>query len=251
MRIFVQLLNVNHIILEKLSSSVPVKISGRHLDSIYMNNCYLSSLPWPGIFLYNVTRVSIKNSFFPKLEPKSLSLTLGEEVNVSYNLLDVSNALNMVQYQHMNVKCNRRSVTEKLPIDCIKGIETNKQTNASDHRSEENIQNHLEIMQTGDKLSFYSYPIVFIILLTNSLLGTIFMKTVYLIFIILIIIYGICGIILRQQRREEEEKINAVVKAGCTFSIKKKEKKNKICNCSHFKPLLLYSSSYSLLYKGG
>ena len=38
---------------------------------------------------------------------------------MSYNLMDVSNALNMLQFQHINIKCNRRSKDETLPSECL------------------------------------------------------------------------------------------------------------------------------------
>ncbi len=105
--------------IENVTSSAPVKISGRHLESVLIKQSFFSFLPWPGIFIFNATRVSIIQSSFPGLVPKSISLTMGEEVNVSYNLMDVSNALNMLQFQHINIKCNRRSKDETLPSECL------------------------------------------------------------------------------------------------------------------------------------
>ena len=110
---------MSHVSIENVTSSAPVKISGRHLESVLIKQSFFSFLPWPGIFIFNATRVSIIQSSFPGLVPKSISLTMGEEVNVSYNLMDVSNALNMLQFQHINIKCNRRSKDETLPPECL------------------------------------------------------------------------------------------------------------------------------------
>ena len=105
--------------IENVTSSAPVKISGRHIESVTIKRSFFSFLPWPGIFIFNATRVSIIHSSFPGLVPKSISLTMGEEVNVSYNLMDVSNALNMLQFQHINIKCNRRGKDDPLPPECV------------------------------------------------------------------------------------------------------------------------------------
>ena len=40
-------------------------------------------------------------------------------MNVSYNLMDVATALKLNQYNHINIKCNRKSFDEPLPDECL------------------------------------------------------------------------------------------------------------------------------------
>merc|ERR1719384_952253 len=75
-------------------------------------------LPWPGIFLHNSSHVQIIRNFFLQTVPRSISISLGNLINVSHNLLDVSEALKIEQYEHQVIKCNRASPDISLPATC-------------------------------------------------------------------------------------------------------------------------------------
>jgi hypothetical protein len=114
--------NVEHAVLEDVNSTVPMKMTTRHLSSLSIYRTYISQLPWPGIFVYNATRVSISYSILPGLYPKSISMTLGKSVDVSYNIMDVENSLNVQQFDNVNEQCNRLSKLETLSFDCKRAL---------------------------------------------------------------------------------------------------------------------------------
>ena len=101
-----------------MTASLPVKLTGRHLEEVRIAHSTFSSLPWPGVFLHNATRVEILQNFFLKTKPRSISISLGEIINVSHNLLDVSEALKVEQYEHQVIKCNRQNPGVLLPATC-------------------------------------------------------------------------------------------------------------------------------------
>jgi len=117
-----QLHNVEHAVLEDVNSTVPMKMTTRHLTSLSIYRTYIAQLPWPGIFVYNATRVSISYSILPGLYPKSISMTLGKSVDVSYNIMDIENSLNVQQFDNVNEQCNRLSKLEELSFDCKRAL---------------------------------------------------------------------------------------------------------------------------------
>ena len=101
-----------------MTASLPVKLTGRHLEEVRITRSTFSSLPWPGVFLHNATRVEILQNFFLRTKPRSISISLGEIINVSHNLLDVGEALKVEQYEHVIIKCNRQEPGVLLPATC-------------------------------------------------------------------------------------------------------------------------------------
>ena len=101
-----------------MTASLPMKLTGRHLEEVRIAHSTFSSLPWPGVFLHNATRVEILQNFFLRTKPRSISISLGEIINVSHNLLDVSEALKVEQYEHVIIKCNRQQPGVLLPATC-------------------------------------------------------------------------------------------------------------------------------------
>ena len=110
--------NVTQMEMTNMTASLPVKLTGRHLEEVRIAHSTFSSLPWPGVFLHNATRVEILQNFFLKTKPRSISISLGEIINVSHNLLDVSEALKVEQYEHQVIKCNRQNPGVLLPATC-------------------------------------------------------------------------------------------------------------------------------------
>lgn len=126
-----------------MTASLPVKLTGRHLEEVRIAHSTFSSLPWPGVFLHNATRVEILQNFFLKTKPRSISISLGEIINVSHNLLDVSEALKVEQYEHQVIKCNRQNPGVLLPATCnIPILEYN--TRAEDSVKELVLNRHQE-----------------------------------------------------------------------------------------------------------
>ena len=50
--------------------------------------------------------------------PRSISISLGSDITVSHNLLDVGEALKVEQYEHQIIKCNKHAPDVILPATC-------------------------------------------------------------------------------------------------------------------------------------
>merc|ERR1712106_906303 len=114
----VQIEKVSSFLMSNLNSSVPLKRTGRHLQTVKISDSSFLLLPWPGIFFHNASKVEIIRNKFTKAMPRSISISLGDEINISHNLLDVSEVLKVEQYEHVVVKCNRPDESIILPATC-------------------------------------------------------------------------------------------------------------------------------------
>jgi hypothetical protein len=101
-----------------LNTSLPLKLTGRHLQNVKISDSFFLFLPWPGIFFHNATRVELTRNMFMQAMPRSISISLGDEINISQNLLDVSEVLKVEQYEHVVIKCNRPEQSIILPATC-------------------------------------------------------------------------------------------------------------------------------------
>ena len=118
--------NVSRFLMTNSSVSLPLKLTGRHMQEVIIRDSTFTMLPWPGIFLHNSSHVQIIRNFFLQTVPRSISISLGNLINVSHNLLDVSEALKIEQYEHQVIKCNQASPTIGLPATCnIPSLEFN------------------------------------------------------------------------------------------------------------------------------
>ena len=100
------------------SVSLPLKLTGRHMDHVMIKDSTFATLPWPGVFLHNSSHVEIIRNLFLQTMPRSISISLGNDINISHNLLDVSEALKVEQYEHQIIKCNRPIPEARLPATC-------------------------------------------------------------------------------------------------------------------------------------
>lgn len=212
---YFQFRNVSRVLVEKLNSSTPLKISGRHLDSVSVHQSYLGSVPWPGIFLFNATTVSITHSLFPGLVPKSISLSLGEEVTVSHNLLDVSTALNMLQYQHINIKCNRRSLNETLSPDCLDPPVLEKGSEHVDAALEDEAGGVLIVPEP--KLEDQGWilsndTVILTALLVNDIYGTLFIALASLLTVCFLVLFCIRSAVTSRRKPAERKGITDLIK---------------------------------------
>jgi len=238
-----QFRNVSHVIMEGVEAGTAVKMSGHHLGSVYINNTTLSSVPWPGIFIHNVSRVSITNSMLPDLGPKSISLTKGDKVNVSHNLLDVISALNLLQFRHVNVKCNRRHKTDPLPADCRRSSreEVPQQDQVINYRSQQDVAAGDEVggpdpVQVEDSdWSPGNHTIITTGLLVIDAYGLAFITLALILVLLFLIVVCICSIIAsRRERRgnksapsedpEQEEEEQQGVEGGKVRNLLKRTK---------------------------
>jgi len=114
----IQIEKVASFMMSHLNSSVPLKLTGRHLQNVKISDSSFLFLPWPGIFFHNASRVELTRNMFMQAMPRSISISLGDVINISNNLLDVSEVLKVEQYEHVVVKCNRPDQSITLPATC-------------------------------------------------------------------------------------------------------------------------------------
>ena len=79
--------------MSRLNSTVPLKLTGRHLQTVKISDSSFFFLPWPGIFFHNASKVELVRNMFREAMPRSISISLGDQINISHNLLDVSEVL--------------------------------------------------------------------------------------------------------------------------------------------------------------
>lgn len=103
----IQAEHVGALTMTQVSAAASVKLTTKHLDVIVIEDSTFQVLPWPGIFFYNTTSVLLTRNRFEHSSPRSISITEGRQVEVSYNLLDVSEVLKVERYPLVVVKCNR------------------------------------------------------------------------------------------------------------------------------------------------
>jgi hypothetical protein len=66
-----------HQSLYDVDSKVPLQLTARNGDSVGVVRSNFKTLPWPGIFVYNVTAVSVANNRFLEVAPKALVAKMG------------------------------------------------------------------------------------------------------------------------------------------------------------------------------
>ena len=196
----VQMENVSQFLMTNLTSSLPLKLTGRHMEQVKVSHSTFSSLPWPGVFLHNATRVEILHNFFLKTMPRSISISLGEIINVSHNLLDVNEALKVEQYEQVIVKCNRASRQVLLPATCLVPIQ--EQHTRTDDVRELVLDSH-EGEEAGPGLSIseeieQELDLVVTVLATVDSFGLIWVFVSALVIAFFLVCYCCC------QRRKEK-----------------------------------------------
>lgn len=94
------------------------------MEEVSIKDSTFTTLQWPGVFLHNSRHVEIVRNYFLHTMPRSISISLGETIIISHNLLEVGEALIVEQYEHQVIKCNRPSPAVLLPATCnLPGLE--------------------------------------------------------------------------------------------------------------------------------
>ena len=75
-----QMESVRNFSMSHLNSTLPLKITGRHLQNVKISDSYFVILPWPGVFFHNARRVEILRNKFLQAMPRSISISLGDSI---------------------------------------------------------------------------------------------------------------------------------------------------------------------------
>jgi len=212
----IQIEKVDTFLMSRLNSTVPLKLTGRHLQTVKISDSSFFFLPWPGIFFHNASKVELVRNMFREAMPRSISISLGDQINISHNLLDVSEVLKVEQYEHVVVKCNRPDDSIVLPATCAipiiaydtsqeeekelfvadSGLATVK-SESNDESSGENKDIVTENDESDDK-----NDILVTVLGTVDLYGLLWILLVMLSVLLFLLFWCCCG---RGGRKEESE----------------------------------------------
>ena len=227
---------MGHAVLEDVNSTVPMKVTARHLASLSLYRTYISTLPWPGIFVYNATRAAISYSILPNLYPKSISMTLGSSVDISYNIMDVDNSLNIQQFGNVNEQCNRLSKEESLSQDCkralvrkdlrepfgrVKGIRIPEPiVPQAEEESDQELEAQPTVLEDEAEYLNFTYVVDYVkdhilylkndsiavtVLAHNDAYGSVFIILGVIFIIIFSLIYCCCQCCCKKSTKEEEQ----------------------------------------------
>ena len=99
-------------------------MTARDVDEVTLKSSIFTTIPWPGIYVYNATQIQIHRNIFQSVAPRSLVFKNGELLEVIQNALDVTSALDVSQFERLSIFCNQPFLTE-LPGDCAQLSEGN------------------------------------------------------------------------------------------------------------------------------
>ena len=89
------------------SYPINFRITGRNIDRLEITRSNFSSIPWPGFYIYNASKVVLRYNMFSHVAPRSLVFKTGQELEVSHNLLDtVASTLDASQFSKVTIYCN-------------------------------------------------------------------------------------------------------------------------------------------------
>ena len=63
-------------------------------------------IPWPGIYIFNSSVVSLRGNAFKSVAPRSMVFKHGQHLEVSHNNLQVASALDVSQFARLAIFCN-------------------------------------------------------------------------------------------------------------------------------------------------
>jgi len=213
----IQIEKVDTFLMSRLNSTVPLKLTGRHLQTVKIADSSFLFLPWPGIFFHNASKVELVRNMFREAMPRSISISLGDQINISHNLLDVSEVLKVEQYEHVVVKCNRPDESIVLPATCAipiieydMGQEEERElfvadsglATAKSENNEENSGENNDIVAEKDE-SDDSNDILIAVLGTVDLYGLLGTLLVMISVLLFLLFWGCCG--RRGERKENRE----------------------------------------------
>ncbi|TRY79909.1 hypothetical protein TCAL_12770 [Tigriopus californicus] len=114
---------VRRLILHEVNAEVPLKLTALDGFAVVVSKSRFETIPWPGFYIHNVTRVRLNHNQFIDAAPKAVLAKQGTEVVVANNVLDVSSAMDVSQFQHMTIRCNRPNLSSPVPpsLQC-KGV---------------------------------------------------------------------------------------------------------------------------------
>ena len=92
-------------------------MTARDVDEVSLKSSIFTTIPWPGIYVYNATQSRIHRNVFQSVAPRSLVFKSGQLLEVIQNALDVTSALDVSQFERLSIFCNQPFLTE-LPSNC-------------------------------------------------------------------------------------------------------------------------------------
>lgn len=113
---------VSNFAIEQAEVISPLRVTARNVDRLLITDSTFLTIPWPGFYVYNATKVSLKNNFFKAVAPRSLVFKKGQLLEVSHNFLKDASTIDASEYTSMNIFCNyaaEKEQTEECSITSI------------------------------------------------------------------------------------------------------------------------------------
>ena len=73
---------IRHMSMFKMTAKVPMKLTVRNSRTLTITKSLFETIPWPGFFIYNVTRTSITKNTMVDTAPKALVAKLGKNQQI-------------------------------------------------------------------------------------------------------------------------------------------------------------------------
>ena len=75
------------------------RLTARDVDNVFLQSSIFTTIPWPGIYIYNASQITIHRNIFQSVAPRSLVFKNGRVLEVTQNGLDVTSALDVSQFE--------------------------------------------------------------------------------------------------------------------------------------------------------
>ena len=108
------------------------RLTARDVENVMISSSVFTTIPWPGIYIYNASKITIHRNIFQSVAPRSLVFKNGQALEVIQNGLDVTSALDVSQFASLSIYCNRPTST-KLPLNCDHNSEEEAEFSEVDH----------------------------------------------------------------------------------------------------------------------
>ena len=89
------------------------RLTARNVANVSISGSKFVIIPWPGIYIFNSSGVSLRRNAFKSVAPRSMVFKHGQHLEVSHNRLQVASALDVSQFARLAIFCNHPRL-EKL-----------------------------------------------------------------------------------------------------------------------------------------
>jgi len=109
--------SVSSLAIEDSQVETPLRLTARNVANVSISGSNFIIIPWPGIYVFNSSQVSLTRNAFKFVAPRSMVFKHGQHLEVSHNSLQVASALDVSQFARLAIFCNHPRL-DKLAQQC-------------------------------------------------------------------------------------------------------------------------------------